>query len=178
MKTQATLLAKKTEAQLQLRAELDQGVREKAERDVGRQQQYLTEAQGIELFKQAKKVMQYYMIFEHHNLLELCDPLQRMTHLRKEKEGELFQQFQSRQQRMAELLQKQRQQERNMEDEAIAKDMEEQLAKEQVHIILVCVYIPCYSYILVPNLLFSKLSVRKSACLWSELVIFRSTAFR
>lgn len=110
LKTQATLLAKKTEAQLQLRAELDQGVREKAERDVGRQQQYLTEAQGIELFKQAKK---------------------RMTHLRKEKEGELFQQFQSRQQRMAELLQKQRQQERNMEDEAIAKDMEEQLAKEQ-----------------------------------------------
>ena len=61
-----------------------------------------------------------------------------MGHLRREKERELFQQFQSQQQRMADLLQSQRQQERSTEDEAIAKAMEEQYAKKEVH---VCIYL-------------------------------------
>ena len=56
MKTEAAGLAKKTEAQLKLRAELDHGVREQAEREARRQQQYLAEARDIELFQQAKKV--------------------------------------------------------------------------------------------------------------------------
>ena len=55
-----------------------------------------------------------------------------MSHLRKEKEEELFQQFQRQQERMADLLQSQRQQERNTEDEAIARAMEEQYAKKEV----------------------------------------------
>ena len=57
-----------------------------------------------------------------------------MSHLRTEKEKELFQQFQSQQQRMADLLQSQRQQERNTEDETIARAMEEQYAKKEVHV--------------------------------------------
>ena len=49
-------MAKKTEAQLKLRAELDHCVREQAEREARRQQQDLAEARAIELFQQAKKV--------------------------------------------------------------------------------------------------------------------------
>lgn len=55
-----------------------------------------------------------------------------MSHLRKEKEKELFQQFQSQQQRMADLLLSQRQKERSTEDEAVARAMEEQHAKKEV----------------------------------------------
>ena len=56
MKTEAAQLSMKTEAQLQLRAELDHGVREQAEREVRRQQQDLAEARSIQVFQQAKKV--------------------------------------------------------------------------------------------------------------------------
>lgn len=55
-----------------------------------------------------------------------------MSQLRKEKEQQLFQQFQSQQQRMADLLLRQRQEERSTEDEAISKAMEEQYAKKEV----------------------------------------------
>ena len=60
--------------------------------------------------------------------------MQRMSHLRTEKERELFQQFQSQQRKMADLLQSQRQKERSTEDEAIARAMEEQYAKKEVHV--------------------------------------------
>ena len=55
-----------------------------------------------------------------------------MTRLRKEKEKEVFEEFQSQQQRMADLLQSQRLQERSNEDEIIAKIMKEQYAKKEV----------------------------------------------
>lgn len=60
-----------------------------------------------------------------------------MSHLRKDKEKELFQQFQSQQQRMADLLQSQRQSQKNTEDESITRAMEEQHAKKEVCIIIV-----------------------------------------
>lgn len=55
-----------------------------------------------------------------------------MSQLRKEKEQQLFQQFQSQQKRMADLLLRQRQEERSTEDDAISKAMEEQYAKKEV----------------------------------------------
>ena len=55
-----------------------------------------------------------------------------MTRLRKEKERELFQQFQSQQDKMADLLQSQRLEERDTEDEMIARTMQEQYAKKEV----------------------------------------------
>lgn len=107
-------------------------MRDQAEREARRKQQDIAEARGIELFQQAKKVQwslgitaEY--ITSHHSM-------QRMSHLRTEKEKELFQQFQSQQQKMADLLQSQRQQERSTEDETIAKAMEEQYAKKEVHV--------------------------------------------
>ena len=57
---------------------------------------------------------------------------QRMTRLRKEKEREIFQQFQSQQDKMADLLQSQRLEERNTEDDMIARAMQEQYAKKEV----------------------------------------------
>ena len=55
-----------------------------------------------------------------------------MTRLRKEKERELFQQFQSQQDKMADLLQSQRLAERNTEDEIVARAMQEQYTKKEV----------------------------------------------
>lgn len=55
-----------------------------------------------------------------------------MSQLRKEKEQQLFQQFQSQQQRMADLLLTQRQEEHSTEDKAILRAMEEQYAKKEV----------------------------------------------
>lgn len=55
-----------------------------------------------------------------------------MTRLRKEKERELFQQFQSQQDKMADLLQGQRLAERNTEDEIVARAMQEQYTKKEV----------------------------------------------
>lgn len=52
--------------------------------------------------------------------------------MRKEKEKELFQQFQKEQEKMADNLQSQRLQERSIEDEMVAKAMEEQYAKKEV----------------------------------------------
>lgn len=80
-----------------------------------------------------------------------------MSLLRKEKEEQLFQQFQSQQQQMAELLQSQRQKERSTEDETILKTIEEQYAKKEVG--------AGESALLqvLSNLLFSKLNKRKNA---------------
>ena len=60
--------------------------------------------------------------------------IQKMSRLRKEKEKELFDQFQSHQQKMADSLQSQRQEERKTEDEAIARAMQEQYAKKEVSV--------------------------------------------
>ena len=57
MKAEAELLSKKTDAQLKLRTELDDSEREQAERESIRQQQEDAEAQGRQLFQQAKKVL-------------------------------------------------------------------------------------------------------------------------
>lgn len=56
LKAEAAKLAKKTEAQLELRAALDHGVRDRANRDARRQEQVLAEDRDIQLFQQAKKV--------------------------------------------------------------------------------------------------------------------------
>ena len=55
-----------------------------------------------------------------------------MTLLRKEKEAELFQEFQQQQTRMCDLLQKQRQQKSSDEDERVARAVAEQEAKREV----------------------------------------------
>ena len=55
-----------------------------------------------------------------------------MSRLRKGKEKELFDQFQSHQQKMSDLLESQREQERSTEDEAIARAMQEQYTKREV----------------------------------------------
>ena len=136
LKTEAETLSKRTEAQLQLRSELDQCMRETAEREARRQQQDLAEDKGIQLFQQAKKVMLRFQWWIQFNSTRIsCE--QRMSRLRKEKEKELFQQFQGQQQRMAELLQGQRQKERDTEDEAITRAMEEQHAKKEVCVCVV-----------------------------------------
>lgn len=57
LKAEAELLSKKTDAQLKLRTELDDSEREQAERESIRQQQEDAEAQGRQLFQQAKKVL-------------------------------------------------------------------------------------------------------------------------
>lgn len=95
-----------------------------------------------------------------------------MSQLRKEKEQQLFQQFQSQQQRMADLLLRQRQEERSTEDEAISKAMEEQYAKKEVGTGKVALAQ------LLPSLLFSKLNWRRNVGLWSRLRRFRNTAFK
>lgn len=132
MKAEAAILAKKTEAQQVLRAELDHGVRNQVERDAKRQEQELAEDRGIQLFQQAKKVY----CSGHYNMKKKIiiayDFHQRMSQLRKEKEQQLFQQFQSQQQRMADLLLTQRQEEHSTEDKAILRAMEEQYAKKEV----------------------------------------------
>lgn len=56
MKAEAAILAKKTQVQQELRAALDHGVRNQADRDARRQEQELAEDKGIQLFQQAKKV--------------------------------------------------------------------------------------------------------------------------
>ena len=58
--------------------------------------------------------------------------MQKMTKLRKEKEIELFQQFQTHQQRMCDLLKSQMQEASTEEDERIAKAVTEQAAKREV----------------------------------------------
>ena len=115
---------------MRLRAELDLAVREKAEQEGRRQQQGEAEAAGVQLFQQAKKVS----VWEWIILIQRCVCLQRMTRLRKEKEKELFQEFQGQQQRMADLLLTQRQQERSNEDEMIAKAVQEQCTKKGVRV--------------------------------------------
>lgn len=56
LKAEAAVLAKKTEAQQELKAALDHGVRNQADRDARRQEQEAAEDKGIQLFQQAKKV--------------------------------------------------------------------------------------------------------------------------
>ena len=58
-----------------------------------------------------------------------------MTHLRKEKEAELFQEFQQHQTRMCDLLQRQRQQKSSDEDERVARAVAEQEAKREVGVL-------------------------------------------
>ena len=55
-----------------------------------------------------------------------------MTRLRKEKEGEIFQEFQTHQQRMCDCLHHQMQQMKSDEDGRIAKAVTEQEAKREV----------------------------------------------
>lgn len=55
-----------------------------------------------------------------------------MTRLRKVKEAEIFQEFQSHQTRMCDLLQQQQQQQTSDEDERIARAVAEQEAKREV----------------------------------------------
>lgn len=97
-----------------------------------------------------------------------------MSQLRKEKEQQLFQQFQSQQKRMADLLLRQRQEERSTEDDAISKAMEEQYAKKEVEGAGKVTTI----IIILPNFLFSKLNLRRNVSLWSRLRRFRNTAFK
>ena len=63
-----------------------------------------------------------------------------MKKLRKEKELEIFQEFQNHQDRMCELLQGQLQQEATDEDQRIAKAVQEQDAKRDVSHIFSCKY--------------------------------------
>jgi len=58
-----------------------------------------------------------------------------MTHLRKEKEAELFREFQQHQTRMCDLLQRQRQQKSSDEDERVARAVAEQEAKREVGVL-------------------------------------------
>ena len=66
-----------------------------------------------------------------HSVDSWSIPAQRMTRLRKEKEAELFRQFQSQQQRMCDLLVGQRKQELSDEDQRIAKAVADQDAKRE-----------------------------------------------
>ena len=66
-----------------------------------------------------------------HSVDSWSIPAQRMTQLRKEKEAELFRQFQSQQQRMCDLLVGQRKQELSDEDQRIAKAVADQDAKRE-----------------------------------------------
>ena len=59
LNVEAEKLSKKTEAQLKLRAELDDCVWDQAEREARRLQQEEAEARGRELFQQAKKVSHF-----------------------------------------------------------------------------------------------------------------------
>ncbi|CAI7992319.1 Coiled-coil domain-containing protein 173 [Geodia barretti] len=110
VKADAEAVLKKKEEQAKLRSALDLVTAEQARQQAKRQQQEKAETSGIQLFLDAKK---------------------RMTRLRKEKEREIFQQFQSQQDKMADLLQSQRLEERNTEDDMIARAMQEQYAKKE-----------------------------------------------
>jgi hypothetical protein len=110
VKADAEAVLKKKEVQAKLRSALDMVMAEQTRQQANRQQHEKAETSGIQLFLDAKK---------------------RMTRLRKEKERELFQQFQSQQDKMADLLQSQRLEERDTEDEMIARTMQEQYAKKE-----------------------------------------------
>ena len=62
--------------------------------------------------------------------------MQKMTQLRKEKEEDLFRQFQTHQQRMCDLLHSQRAQATSDEDQRIAQAIAEQQAKREVRTII------------------------------------------
>ena len=67
---------------------------------------------------------------------------QKMTKLRKEKEAEIFREFQRHQQHMSDLLQTQQQEATSDEDQRIAQAVAEQHAKRDVrHAVLLSVHI-------------------------------------
>ena len=97
------------------RKELDTSLLDKRAQEEQEKLQHASEEGRIKVFGVAKK---------------------RMTTLRKEKEVELFQQFQVQQNRMCELLQGQMQQKSSDEDQRIAKTVAEQSAKREVYMYL------------------------------------------
>lgn len=129
MEQQTKQKAEQEARQVALQAQLDKVVEDKVAQRQRMAEQDRAEDRNIELFQQAKKV--HRMCGGWHCVSSCSVPVQRMTRLRKEKEAELFSQFQSQQQRMCDLLVGQRKQELSSEDERIARAVADQDAKRE-----------------------------------------------